>query len=186
MRIHLLGPSGSGTSSLGKALSQALNIPWFDSDDIFWEATNPPFTCKRTVEKRQEILKEIDLQHDSWIISGSMLRWGDFLRDELDLIIYLYVDKDTRIQRLVTRERQRFGDRILPGNDMYDNHRAFIKWAETYEDGDLDMRSKMSETAWIQEARCRVLKIEKEMPIADEIMLVRRELGLSDASSKET
>jgi adenylate kinase family enzyme len=47
MFIHLLGPSGSGTSILGKAISQRLNIPWFDSDDIFWIKTDPPYTKKR-------------------------------------------------------------------------------------------------------------------------------------------
>ncbi len=176
MNIHLLGPSGSGTSSLGKALSEELHIPWFDSDDIFWEPTNPPFTSKRSVEQRQSILKEINTRNKSWIISGSMLQWGDFLRDEIDLVIYLYVEKNTRIQRLVKREKERFGDRILQGNDMYDNHRAFIKWAESYEDGGLDMRSIKSETKWIKEAKCKVLIFEKEIPIKEELKLVLESL----------
>ncbi len=176
MHIHLLGPSGSGTSSLGKAISEELNIPWFDSDDIFWEPTNLPFTSKRSIEQRQKKLKKINKHNKSWIISGSMLQWGDFLRDEIDLIVYLYVEKDIRIKRLVKREKERFGDRILPGNDMYDNHQAFITWAESYEDGDLNMRSKKSETKWIKEAKCKVLKIEKEIPINDELKLVIKTL----------
>jgi adenylate kinase family enzyme len=177
MHIHLLGPSGSGTSSLGQALSKELDIPYFDSDDIFWEKTDPPFTTIRPVERRQETLKEIDSRHDSWIIGGSMLRWGDFLREKLDLILYLYVDKDTRIARLIARERQRFGNRIAEGNDMHENHRAFIAWAESYEDGGLDMRSKTSETAWINEAKCEVVKIEHEIPIAEEVALAKKALG---------
>lgn len=172
MHIHLLGPSGSGTSSLGKAISEELNIPFFDSDDIFWEMTNPPFTSKRSIEQRQILLREINTHNKSWIISGSMLQWGDFLRDEIDLIVYLYIERDIRIKRLVKREKERFGDRILPGNDMYENHQAFITWAESYEDGDLNMRSKKSEIEWIKEAKRKVLKIEKEMPIKEELELV--------------
>lgn len=171
MKIHLLGPSGSGTSTLGDALSKELNVPWFDSDDIYWERTNPPFTVIRSLVERQKILREIDSNNDSWIISGSMLEWGDFLRDKMELIIYLYVDKETRIGRLKKRESVRFGDRILRGNDMYENHQAFIKWAESYEEGGYDMRSKLSETAWIKEAKCPVLKIEKEMPLTEEVLL---------------
>ncbi len=176
MRIHLLGPSGSGTSSLGRALSKDLAVPYFDSDDIFWENTDPPFTAKRPLEQRQNLLKEIDLTNRSWIIGGSMLQWGDFLRDRIDLIVYLYVDRVTRVSRLKTREKARFGDRILPGNDMHENHRAFIAWAESYEDGGLDMRSRMSETAWIDEAKCKVVRIEREIPIEDEVALVRARL----------
>ena len=178
MHIHLLGPSGSGTSSLGKAISEELSIPCFDSDNIFWEPTNPPFTTKRSIEQRQTLLREINKHNKSWIISGSMLQWGDFLRDEIDLIVYLYIEKDIRIKRLVKRERERFGDRILPGNDMYDNHQAFITWAESYEDGDLSMRSRESETEWIKAAKCKVIKIEKEIPIKEELELVIKSLRI--------
>ena len=106
-----------------------------------------------------------------------MLQWGDFLRDRIDLIVYLYVDRETRIARLIARERQRFGDRLLPGNDMHENHRAFIAWAESYESGGPDMRSRMSETAWIEAAKCKVVKIEREIPIEEEIALVKTCLG---------
>lgn len=176
MHIHILGPSGAGISSLGQALSKEINIPYFDSDDIFWESTNPPFTAMRSIEQRQMILRDIDSSNDSWIIGGSMLQWGDFLRDKLDLIVYVYIDKEKRISRLRKREKLRFGDRILKGNDMYDNHQAFIGWAESYEDGGPDMRSRMSETAWISRARCKVVRIENEISIEEEIELVKNSL----------
>lgn len=172
MRIHLLGPSGSGTTSLGKALSEKLNIPWFDTDDIFWIKTDPPFTNKQDREKRINLLKEIDVKNKSWIISGSMLDWGDFLRDKMDLIIYLYVDKNIRINRLIKRETKRFGKRIENGSDMYEQHNAFLTWASSYEEGGLDMRSKKSELAWLKKAECTIIKIEKEIPIEEEVEVV--------------
>lgn len=54
------------------------------------------------------------------------------------------------------REKNRFGERIMLGNDMYENHKAFIKWAMDYDTGDLEMRSP---DLWIQKANCKVLKI---------------------------
>ena len=35
MKIHLLGSSGSGTSTIGKILAKKLNIHFFESDDFF-------------------------------------------------------------------------------------------------------------------------------------------------------
>ncbi|CAI8903162.1 hypothetical protein EMIT036CA2_50372 [Chryseobacterium sp. IT-36CA2] len=35
MRIHIFGASGSGVTTLGKALSEKLNIEYLDSDDFF-------------------------------------------------------------------------------------------------------------------------------------------------------
>lgn len=178
MRIHLLGPSGSGTSTLGKALAEALGIPWFDSDSVYWEASDPPFTKKRPLEERVALLKRIDAQNDSWVLSGSMLQWGDFLRARMDLIIYLFVDRCTRIERLRKREKERFGARIEKGNDMYENHEAFIAWAESYEDGGLDTRSRKSETAWIAAAECEVLRIETEMTVREGMDIAMRSEAL--------
>lgn len=44
MRIYITGASGTGTSSLALALASKLQINHLESDDIFWENTDPPFT----------------------------------------------------------------------------------------------------------------------------------------------
>jgi hypothetical protein len=90
----------------------------------------------------------------------------------LDLIIYLYVEKEKRIERLTKREEKRFGERIKIGNDMYEKHKAFIEWAKSYEDGDMEMRSRKSELAWIEQATCQLIKIEREIEIKEEVRLV--------------
>lgn len=56
MKIHFTGGSGSGVSTLGKALSQAIGIPCFDGDDFYWEQTEIPFTIKADALKRNEAL----------------------------------------------------------------------------------------------------------------------------------
>src|SRR5438128_874343 len=43
-RLHILGASGSGTTTLGRALAEGLQCPHFDTDDYFWLPTDPPFT----------------------------------------------------------------------------------------------------------------------------------------------
>ena len=176
MRIHLLGPSGSGTSTLGKKIAEILNIPWFDSDDLFWIKTNPPFSIIRDREERIKLLQEILENNKSWVISGSILKWGDFLRDSFDLVIYKYVEKEVRLERLIKREKIKYGTRIDVGKDMYETHSKFIKWAMDYDDGDIKMRSKISETEWIKEIKCPVLKLEKNECIENEIKYVMEEI----------
>jgi dephospho-CoA kinase len=41
MKIHILGASGAGITTLRKALSKRLGIRQFDADDYFWENTDP-------------------------------------------------------------------------------------------------------------------------------------------------
>ena len=172
MKIHLLGPAGSGTTTLGRLISESLGIPHFDSDDFFWLKADPPFLEKRLREQRIELLKNTLGNHDSWVLSGSMLNWGDFLRPELVLIIYKYVPKEIRLERLKRREAKRYGNRIEPGNDMYPLHLEFLEWAAGYETGGMEMRSKMSEEAWMHPAACKILRLETEIPMEEELKRV--------------
>ena len=47
VHIHVMGASGSGTTSLGRALADRLDIAHLDTDDFFWLPTDPPFTTPR-------------------------------------------------------------------------------------------------------------------------------------------
>ena len=46
-RLHILGASGSGTTTLGRALAERLTYLHFDTDDYYWLSTDPPFTAQR-------------------------------------------------------------------------------------------------------------------------------------------
>ena len=56
MLIHIMGASGSGTSTLAAALSQRLAFVHLDADDYYWLATDPPFTNKRDPRERTNLL----------------------------------------------------------------------------------------------------------------------------------
>lgn len=162
-RIHLLGGSGSGTSSLGIKLAEKLEIPHFESDDFFWQESEIPFTVKRTVEDRIKILEKTMDQNESWVISGSASEWGDSLLERSTLIVLIECDKEVRLDRIRKREKERFGDRILPGNDMYKVHSDFLIWAAGYDTGDISMRSKASHLNWLEGAKCPVIEIKNDL-----------------------
>ncbi|MBP8084468.1 MAG: hypothetical protein KAZ87_14810 [Spirochaetes bacterium] len=105
----------------------------------------------------------------SWVISGSALNWGDFLLDEAQFFIKLYVEKEKRIERLKIREKERFGNRIDIGNDMYEQYVEFINWASSYESGNEKMRSLLSENKWLEKAKGYVLKINSDIDLNAEI-----------------
>jgi adenylate kinase family enzyme len=177
MKIHLLGPSCSGTSTLGKLIAEKYKIPWYDTDDIFWIKSDPPFTQKREKDQRIKLLIEIFEKNNSLVLSGSAMKWGDFIKDHLDIIIYKYVEQEIRIKRLVEREKNRYGNRIEPENDMYEIHKEFVEWNKKYETGDMEMRSRQSELAWLNEAKCKIIKLEEDKAPEEELKIVSEEIN---------
>ena len=104
-RIHILGASGSGTTTLGHALAERLNYAHFDTDDYFWLPTDPPFTEKREITLRQQLLMDDLTAHGSWILSGSLCGWGDVAIPLFELVVFLWIPPETRMERLRQRER---------------------------------------------------------------------------------
>lgn len=146
--IHIYGPSGSGTTTLGKYICNQLGYFLMDADDYFWEATNPPYTVKRNRENRIKLMKKDIESHENVVISGSIADWGDDLIPYITFAIRLETTTEIRIERLKQREREVFGSRIDIGGDMYENHQSFIEWAKKYDNGGLDMRSKAKHDKW--------------------------------------
>ena len=76
-RIHITGASGSGTTTLGRALADRLGVPQHDSDDYYWLPTNPPYREKRPAAERITLMESMFLGRSDWILSGSVGGWAE-------------------------------------------------------------------------------------------------------------
>ena len=129
VRVHVFGASGSGTTTLGRTLAERLGVRFFDGDDYFWQATEPPFTVQRPRDERAALLLRDVTGAGEWVLSGSMIGWGDALVSDFTLAVYLRIPPDVRMQRIAMRERERYGARIEAGGDMHEQNQAFLEWA---------------------------------------------------------
>ena len=77
--IHIYGASGSGTSTLGRKISEELGYKFMDTDDYFWLPTDPQYTTKRNKEERLALMKKDIAENKNVVISGSLVDWGDEL-----------------------------------------------------------------------------------------------------------
>lgn len=163
--IHILGASGSGTSTLGRALEVRCGYRWLDTDDFFWMPTDPPFTQKRPAGERVALLSVALDKHPHCVVSGHMSGWGDVFLPKFELIVWLQTPTEVRLERLRRRERERFGPRVLPGGDMHGEHLRFLGWAGRYDSGGETMRSRTLEERWLKSAPCPVKILEGTRPV---------------------
>lgn len=174
--IHLYGASGSGTSTIGRFLCAKLGHFFMDTDDYFWEATDPPYRTKRSAAERAALIRNDLAGHDRAVLSGSLVDWGDGLIPLFTLAVRVETDTAIRLERLKSRERRRFGDRIEAGGDLYGHHREFLEWAASYDGGGLDMRSRSKHDEWEKQLRCRKILLDGSLPVEKNFEIIRQYL----------
>ena len=108
-RVHIMGASGAGVTSLGRALADALAVPHHDTDDYFWRPTTPPYREQREVADRLRLMREMFLDRPDWILSGSLDGWGAPIVPLFDHVVFVYVPTAIRLERLRARESRRLG-----------------------------------------------------------------------------
>ncbi|MEL6167165.1 MAG: hypothetical protein AAFR35_00645 [Pseudomonadota bacterium] len=163
-RIHITGASGSGVSTLGRALAGELASQAFDTDDFYWVPTDPPFTEKRLVAERIALMEQVFLPRGDWILSGSLHTWGGPIMERVTHVIFLTLPASARLARLRARERTRYGARIAPGGDRAESFRAFLDWAMSYDEGDEGpSRRREAHEAWLETLVCPVIRLTADV-----------------------
>lgn len=168
-RIHIVGASGSGTTSLAAELAGSYGHRHLDTDDFYWRRTDPPFREKRPPEERLASLRTTFQEAKRWVLSGSLCGWGDPLIPEFELVVFLLVPTPVRLARLRAREIERYGRQaIAPGGALHEAHVEFLEWAGRYDTGDPEMRSRAMHEAWLAALPCSVVRLEGDVSIVEQ------------------
>lgn len=167
MRVLVTGASGSGTTTLGRALSSELRVAFFDVDDYFWLPTEPPYQRQRDPGARLSLLVADLAKVPHSVTSGSVIHWGRELEDSFSLIVFLALQPELRLARLREREVARFGRADA----------KFLEWAEQYDEGCLDVNSRTGDETWLAKRSSPVLRIEGDIPVPERIARVSNALS---------
>jgi adenylate kinase family enzyme len=172
-RVNIVGASGAGVTTLGRALAGALATPHHDTDDYYWHPTAPPYRQKRDVADRLRLMREIFLDRADWVLSGSLDDWGGAVVPLFDLVVFVRVPTEVRLRRLRDREARRFGRTATsPGGWRYQETEEFIEWASHYDDGTREGRNLPRHLKWLDTMTCPVVRIDGTRPILDLVDVV--------------
>ena len=177
MKLHIFGASGSGVTTLGQLLANKLCLKYFDSDDYFWIKTEPPFTHRREVNQRNQLIYEDIRQTENWILGGSIIHWGDNLFPDFDLVIFLYLPSEIRIERLKKRELERYGNVIYTDEKRAKQFNDFIAWATDYDkETGLANRTLKAHKAWLVQNQKPILEIIGDKTLDEKLKLILERL----------
>lgn len=122
VRIQIIGGSGTGKSTIGKWIGQQEDIPSIDSNHYLWK--DQTFTEKRSIAERYALYTPDIENHQQYVVSGSVFSWNPDGFASRELLVFLRLDEDTRMERLIEREQERYPD--------FNESNAFLDWCRTY------------------------------------------------------
>ena len=163
MGILICGLNGAGKSTLGRMLADRMGYEFIDSEDLYFPKTDSfyMFSCPRSDEEAVRLLEEKIRENSRFIFAAVRGNDSDQLIASLDHIILIEVPKPIRCQRVRDRSYQKFGDRILPGGDLYDQE---SKWFSL-----TDGRPDTYVTDWLETVNRPVIRIDGTLPVKENI-----------------
>lgn len=158
--IMITGSSGAGKTTIGKLLAKELGYIFVDIDEYIWRKdTELPFTAMYSKEEKISRLMGAIADCEHFVMSGSMDSFHEYFDPYFELVVHLHTDAQTRAKRVHERAIERFGDRVLEGGDMYEDHRKMLTGIAGYDLG-IGGCTLQQHEKWLKDLPCKVIKLD--------------------------
>ena len=163
MGILICGLNGTGKSTLGRILADRMGYEFIDNEDLFFPKTDSSYTFSgpRSEEEVIRLLEEKITANNRFIFAAVKGHYGDRLIASLDHIVLMEVPKQIRSRRIRDRSYRKFGNRILPGGDLYDQESKWFSLTES--------RPETYVTDWLETVDCPVIRIDGTLPVEENV-----------------
>lgn len=171
-KILICGPNGAGKSTLGRALSAATGWKFRDAEDYFFPGKSPDsaYESPRPKSEVQAALME-DMQKYSDLIVASVT--GSFGKDVIPRFtcaVYVRIPKALSSARVRARAYAQFGDRILPGGDLFAQENAFFEMVDRRPEDEVDR--------WLASAGLPFIELDGARTVSENIRSVMQHIAM--------
>lgn len=158
MGILICGLNGAGKSTLGKMLADRIGYTFIDNEDLYFPKTDAGylFANPNSREEAVRLLEEKIEGNRRFVFAAVKGDYGDKLTASLDCIVLVHVPKAIRSRRVRDRSFSRFGERMLPGGDLYERESAWFSLT--------DSRPEDYTEKWLETVHCPVISVDGTLP----------------------
>ena len=163
MGILICGLNGAGKSTVGKLLADRMGYEFIDNEELFFTKTDPSyqFAGPRSEEEVIRLLEEKISANNRFIFAAVRGNYGEKLIESLEHIVLIEAPKQIRSRRVRERSYRKFGDRILPGGDLYEKESNWFSLT--------DSRTDAYVTDWLDSVGRPVIRIDGTKPAEENV-----------------
>lgn len=169
-RIIVCGGNGAGKSTLGKRLATELGWTFKDIEKYYFpiNSTDYNYSEARTKEEVSELILADMKEHENFVLASVKGEFGSEVSKLFTCAILIEVPKELRMERVRERSNQKFGDRMLPGGDLYEKEEQFFDMVEK--------RPEDYTTKWLETVDMPVIRVDGTKAIEDNVVKIKEEL----------
>jgi adenylate kinase family enzyme len=122
-KVAVMGPTGSGKTTVSRLLAERLGVPHVELDSLFWK---PGWVMPSAEEFRPIVAAALD--PNGWVVDGNYRhRLGTLVLDQADLVVWLDLPLWTKFRRIFGRTLRRIRTReVLWGTNVDTWRGAFL------------------------------------------------------------
>ena len=163
MGILICGLNGCGKSTLGKLLAERLGYRFIDNEDLYFPKDDPSYLYSGPRSK-EEVIRHLEdlIQADRRFVFAAVKGdYGEKLPAFLDHVVLIDVPKEERSRRVRARSFQKFGGRVLPGGDLYEQEQAWYALTDSRPDDYVEQ--------WLSTVSCPIIRIDGTLPVEENL-----------------
>ena len=166
MGIIVCGLNGVGKSTLGKALAKELDFYFIDSEGLYFPKISHHYTyvSPRNRKDVEHLLFNEIKRHKNFVFASVKGDYGETISPFFRYAVLVSVPKDIRIQRVKDRSFQKFGNRMLPGGDLYEQEEKFFHLVKS--------RTENIVEEWVQSLSCPIIRVDGTKPVEENIKFI--------------
>ncbi|MBE6571338.1 MAG: hypothetical protein E7656_03765 [Ruminococcaceae bacterium] len=162
--ILLCGLNGSGKTTLGEKLAEILKYRFLNDEEYYFLQSEIPFSQSRTEAQAKEYILSCLNKYKNNVMVSSRGDMGREINVHYDHVVYLSAPAELRMSRIEKRDLERFGKRVCPGGDMYEQQKAFHDFAAS--------RTEEKTEKWLNTISCPVTRLDGKCDISDNIVFL--------------
>ncbi len=158
--------NGAGKSTLGRALALKLGYRFIDIEDMFFPKINPNYlySSPRTDEEVEELLMEEISDSKAFVLAAVRGNYSKRLSESFDLAVYVDVPRDVRMERVKKRSYEKFGERALPGGDLFEKEQRFFEMCAN--------RDEHIAENWVKTLDCPVIRVDGLRTVEENVDII--------------
>ncbi len=131
MGIFVCGLNGAGKTTFGKVLADELGYRFIDIEELYFPNSNS-YANPRSQEEAWAALAELIEKHGGkFVLTSVTANYSEELASFFDLAVLVCAGREERLARVRRRSAEKFGERILPGGDLYEVESEFFAMVES-------------------------------------------------------